>query len=198
MLTSLNFYCTFWGVLIRYKEKIISVLLARIELTARPSCVPHVSEWDPRSDREILSERVSGGGSREAQRGEPSAEDQLLTLPFRAVQLCCPQSSPSSRTVSSCSKDMFIFHMIMGCGLNLSMVVSQPEARKSSVRIELKWRTPPSCRPRCCLKRTNRELLYFLHHCLHQSDWRLNTSSASCCWRRLQHHRFEWSCVFYS
>lgn len=39
-----------------------------------------VSERDPRSDREVLRERVSGGGDREAARGEPQAEGQLLTL----------------------------------------------------------------------------------------------------------------------
>lgn len=39
-----------------------------------------VSERDPRSDREVLRERVSGGGDREAARGEPQAEGQLLSL----------------------------------------------------------------------------------------------------------------------
>lgn len=36
-------------------------------------------ERDPRPDREVLRQRVSGGGDREAAGGEPQAEGQLLT-----------------------------------------------------------------------------------------------------------------------
>lgn len=46
-----------------------------------------LSEWDPQSDREILCERVSGGRDWEAERGEPQAEDQLLTSDPEVVEL---------------------------------------------------------------------------------------------------------------
>lgn len=44
-----------------------------------------VSERDPRSDREVLGERVSGGGGGEAEGGEPKTEDQLLIGPSSIV-----------------------------------------------------------------------------------------------------------------
>lgn len=42
-------------------------------------CPPPPPERDPRPDREVLRQRVSGGGDREAAGGEPQAEGQLLT-----------------------------------------------------------------------------------------------------------------------
>ena len=52
-----------------------------------------VSERDPRSDREVLGERVSGGGGGEAEGGEPKTEGQLLIAASSIVWIyICTQS----------------------------------------------------------------------------------------------------------
>lgn len=150
--------------------------------------------WSRNTQWTSLWWRKSRGSERRTAGWRPTTDSPIQSMFNCAALSRAPHPGLCPPAARICLSSTWSWDVVWICRWS-----SQPEARKSSVRIELKWRTPPSCRPRCCLKRTNRELLYFLHHCLHQSDWRLNTSSASCCWRRrLQHHRFEWSCVFYS
>lgn len=153
--------------------------------------------WSRNTQWTSLWWRRSRGSERRTAGWRPTTDSPIQSM-FNCAAL---SRAPHPGLCPSGSKVVFIFHMVMGCGLNLLMVVSQPETRKSSVRIELKWRTPPSCRPRCCLlpeEDEQRAALFSPSLPPSVRLWRLNTSRASCCWQRLQHHRFEWSCVFYS
>lgn len=132
-----------------------------------------VSERDPRSDREVLRERVSGGGDREAARGEPQAEGQLLTLwrtPWAGEHLC-PEFSLSGSGSFFCRLTLSLKTVMEGC--------SQAESDHS---LGGELLLPVELVAASILKRTITELPF--PHCLSSVGLpRLNTSGASWCCR---------------
>lgn len=91
-----------------------------------------VSERDPRADREILCERVTGGGGREAPRGEPSPENQLLSLLVR------PEFTlPGGGGASSTSSGRLYRWLNFGRGCSLSLCLSAQTSNALSPSMHL-------------------------------------------------------------